>query len=138
MESTPPVQPTLVIVEDEEIISLFLREALCDAGFSVRAFSEATPAMRSITDPTVHAAVIDVGLPDMLGDEFTRQWHLHRPALPVILTTGYDEQHYQEAVATDPYVRVLGKPFDIPNLLVRLEEFGVYASRAHAIDSALP
>lgn len=128
MDMSTRVQPTVIVVEDEEVIGMFIREALLEVGFSVRSFSEAATALQSLEDPAVEAAVIDVRLPGALGDELTRHCHRRRPTLPIILTTGYDEQNYRDAFMADLYVRVLGKPFDIPRLLLRLEELGIYAA----------
>ena len=49
------------------------------------------------------------------------------PTLPIILATGYEQSRYASSVAADPLLAVLEKPFDTPRLLIRLEEFGVYA-----------
>ena len=62
------------------------------------------------------------------GDDLARHCRARLPALPIILTTGYDERRYASSVAADPLLAVLGKPFDMPRLLIRLEQLGVYAT----------
>jgi two-component system, NtrC family, C4-dicarboxylate transport response regulator DctD len=132
-------RPTIVIVEDEEVVGMYLRESLEDAGFSVEIFAAAEPALRMLDKVLVGAALIDVGLPDVLGDRLTREIHNRNPSLPVILMTGYDEQRYADAFGTDPYVRVMGKPFDTPRLLLELQAFGLHGTAATAAeDSSLP
>jgi DNA-binding response OmpR family regulator len=120
-------RPTLLVVEDEEVIGLSLRDSLSEAGFEVQLFSEAAAALSSLERITIVAAIIDVGLPGMRGDDLARHCRARLPALPIILATGYDERLYASSAAADPLLAVLGKPFDIPRLLVRLEELGVYA-----------
>lgn len=73
------------------------------------------------------AAIIDVGLPDVMGDELARRCRANRTTLPIILATGYDEHRYAGSLGADQPLRVLGKPFVIPRLLLRLEELGVHA-----------
>jgi DNA-binding response OmpR family regulator len=124
------IRPTLLVVEDEEVIALSLRDSLRDAGFDVQLFSDATAVLPSIGRITIAAAIIDVGLPGMRGDDLARHCRARLPALPIVLTTGYDERRYASAVASDTRLAVLGKPFDIPRLLIRLEELGVYARPA--------
>jgi DNA-binding response OmpR family regulator len=118
--------PTVMVVEDEEVVGLFLREALHDAGFAVRSFSQAVSALDAIDDSAIVAAVIDIGLPDMMGDELARRCRARRALLPIILATGFDEHRYRDVAVADPLIRVLGKPFDGPRLVMRLEELGVY------------
>lgn len=120
--------PTVVIVEDEEVVSLFLRECLCEAGFQVRTFPDAETALQLPDTLLIDAAVIDVGLPHQTGDELARQWRARRPNLAIILATGYDESRFQQIFASDARTRILGKPFDIPRLLLQLDALGVYTA----------
>jgi DNA-binding response OmpR family regulator len=122
------LRPTLLVVEDEEVIGLSLRDSLDEAGFAVQLFSDAAAVLATIERITIDAAIIDVGLPGMRGDDLARHCRARLPALPIILATGYDEHQYAGSVAADPLLAVLGKPFDMPRLLIRLEEFGVYGS----------
>jgi DNA-binding response OmpR family regulator len=129
-------RPIIVIVEDEEAISLFWSDCLREAGFDVQVFSDATGVVEFL-DRSAHAgthiaaAIVDIGLPGLQGDELARHCRDHLPALPIILATGYDERLYADASAADPLLCVLGKPFDTPRLLMRLEQFGVYAPSSH-------
>jgi DNA-binding NtrC family response regulator len=102
---------------------------LDEAGFAVQLFSNAADVLASIDSFTIAAAIIDVGLPGMRGDELGRHCRTRLPALPIILATGYEQSRYASSVAADPLLAVLEKPFDTPRLLIRLEELGVYATR---------
>ncbi|MGH8185634.1 MAG: response regulator [Steroidobacteraceae bacterium] len=124
------VRPTLVIVEDEEVVALSLSESLHEAGFSVQLFSEAERACRAIENAEIAAAIIDVGLPGIGGDELARRWRAERVTLPIILATGYDEHRFAKAAANDPYLGVLGKPFEVTRLVLLLEKLGVHAQTA--------
>jgi DNA-binding response OmpR family regulator len=124
-------RPTIVIVEDEEVISLFWSYCLREAGFDVQVFSDATGVI-DFLDGSAHghthvaAAIVDVGLPGLQGDVLARHCRDHLPALPIILATGYDECSFSAAGEADPLLCILGKPFDTPRLLIELEELGVY------------
>jgi two-component system, NtrC family, C4-dicarboxylate transport response regulator DctD len=121
-------RPTLLVVEDEEVIGLSLQASLDEAGFAVQLFPDATAVLACIDRIAIAAAIIDVGLPGMRGDDLARLCRARLPALPIILATGYDEVRYASSVAADPLLAVLEKPFDTPRLLIRLESFGVYAA----------
>jgi DNA-binding response OmpR family regulator len=118
--------PTLIVVEDEEVVSLFLRESLGEMGFCVRSFADAETAADAVEAQSFDAAVIDVGLPQQTGDELARQWRERHPDLPIILATGYDETRFTVSFAGDSKTRVLAKPFDLPRLLLKLDELGVH------------
>jgi CheY-like chemotaxis protein len=104
-ESTA-LNPTILVVEDEEVVGLFIQQGLIDAGFEVLLFSAAEAALEAIKSWSVAAAVLDVGLPGMKGDELARCVHAVRPDLPIFpvaaelqtrgipftLATGYGEQ----------------------------------------------
>lgn len=98
-------RPTLLVVEDEEVIALSLRHSLREAGFEVQLFSDAAAVLASIDSITIAAAVIDVGLPGMRGDDLARHCRARLPALPIVLATGYDEHRYAKSVAADPLPR---------------------------------
>jgi DNA-binding response OmpR family regulator len=117
------------VVEDEEVVGLWLQDSLRDAGFAVQLVSDAAAVLAAMDRITIVAAIIDVGLPGMKGDDLARHCRARLPALPIVLATGYDERRYVSSVAADPLLTVLGKPFDVPRLLIRLEELGVYATR---------
>jgi DNA-binding response OmpR family regulator len=127
---------TIVIVEDEEAISLFWGDCLREMGFDVQIFSDATGVV-DFLDDTAHtgtqiaAAIVDIGLPGLQGDELARQCRDHLPTMPIILATGYDERSYADACAADPLLCILAKPFDTPRLIMRLEQFGVRAPLSH-------
>jgi DNA-binding NtrC family response regulator len=118
-----------MVVEDEEVIGLSLQASLDEAGFSVQLFSNAADALASIDRLSIAAAIIDVGLPGMRGDELGRHCRARSPTLPIILATGYEQHRYASSLAADPLLAVLEKPFDTPRLLIRLEELGVYPTR---------
>jgi len=129
-------RPTIVIVEDEEAISLFWGDCLREAGFDVRVFSDATGVVEFLEGSAharthIAAAIVDVGLRGVQGDELARHCRDQLPMLPIILATGYDERRFASAIAADPLLCVLGKPFDTSRLLMRLEQFGVYAPLSH-------
>ena len=56
-------RPTLLVVDDEEVIGLSLRDSLDEAGFAVQFFANAAGVLESFDRITIAAAIIDVGLP---------------------------------------------------------------------------
>lgn len=119
--------PIVAVVEDEEVVGMFIREALLEVGFGVELYSDATSALTVVDDFVVRAALVDVGLPGMSGDELVRLLHSRRPSLPIVLMTGYEEAQYQHMFEGDSNLRVVGKPFDIPRLFLIFDDLGIRA-----------
>jgi DNA-binding response OmpR family regulator len=112
----------VLIVEDEQLICLFLQECLESAGYSVELLCEGTPALEAVEKNSFDAAIIDVGLPDVSGDEIARRLHGSHPSLPIILTSGFDCSPLVEQFGDVRGVRVLAKPFDETAVLRALED----------------
>lgn len=115
----------VLVVEDEEILSLCLREELADHGFAVHSHSSAMPALASTLTTEYAAAIIDVGLPDIPGDELARRCRERRPTMPIIFTTGVDAGELNQQFAGDRFTTVLEKPFEASILLAELQRYGV-------------
>ena len=82
-------EPTRVLlVDDDASMQALLAEFLESSGYrTVRAGSGAE-ALARLTEGSVSAAVLDLGLPGMDGIELSRRIRLTRPDLPIIILTG--------------------------------------------------
>ena len=116
------MHPTIMIVEDEELIVLFIREILELAGFRVVAFVEGTPALTYLQVHKIDCAILDVGLPDMAGDMLVQHIRTRCQNLPIILSTGYSQAPYQQAFGNDPWLRIVAKPYNETRLLLEVEK----------------
>ena len=59
----------VLVVDDEEMIVRLLRGYLEDSGFEVRTAATGRDALAVIEGERIDAAIVDVRLPDMAGDE---------------------------------------------------------------------
>ena len=116
-EGHPAGRPVL-IVEDEIVVSFFLRTLLEERGLNVAVAATAAEAAQLIETlgPTLSAAIIDVGLPDTSGDQLVAPIRAILPELPVVIATGFSETEFSRRFQQDHRVRVIGKPFDAPQL----------------------
>lgn len=107
---------SVLVVEDEGLIALLLREVLTDLGLHPHVFMEGKPALETIGTTPYSAAVLDLGLPDVDGDQIVNALLAHNPQFPIVLTTGQDPQEAEARFRHASGVRVLCKPFDIAML----------------------
>jgi DNA-binding NtrC family response regulator len=117
--------PSVLVVEDEGLVALLLKEVLKELGLQPHVFTEAKPALATIDSTPYTAAVLDLCLPDLNGDHIVKALLARDPKFRIVLTTGQDPQEVEDRYAYAPRVRVLSKPFDIRMLEDELEGLGI-------------
>jgi two-component system KDP operon response regulator KdpE len=120
---------TILIVEDEPEIRLFLRTSLLTEGYRI---VEAENGERGVIEAGSHKpdlAIVDLGLPDLDGVEVIRRIRKWSPMPIVVLSARAREQAKVEALdaGADDYVT---KPFGIGELLARVRVALRHAARA--------
>lgn len=115
-------QSTVLIVEDEIIVSFFMRTLFEERGLQVAVAETAAEALTLLETlgPKLSTAIIDVGLPDTSGDQLVAPIRAVLPELPIVIATGFSETEFGRRFQDDARIRVIGKPFDAPQLLSAL------------------
>jgi len=118
LQSSSTAPATILIVEDETLVSFFIRTLLEDRGLKVAVAATAAEALQLIEalGTNLGAAIIDVGLPDTPGDQLVAPIRSKLPQLPIVIATGFSETEFGRRFQADERVRVIGKPFDAPLL----------------------
>lgn len=127
MTSSHSADAPILVVEDEALVALHLKQVLHDLGLHPHVFMEGTPALASIAACPYQAAVLDLGLPDMPGERVVAALLERNPSCRIVLATGLDVQEVDERFGAIPGVRVLSKPFDADMLQFELAALGVVA-----------
>jgi CheY-like chemotaxis protein len=113
LETVPALTTrTALLVEDEALVAMVAEESLRIIGFepiSVRTGAEALAVLDQEQVPAL--AVIDVGLPDVRGDDLARRVRARVPAMPIIVASGYDGAELKQRFVGDLAVAVLSKPY---------------------------
>ncbi len=118
----------VLVVEDELLIRMMVADTLNDAGFHVKEADSGTAALEALgaDGKALRAIILDVGLPGPLrGEELIDKIRFLSPAIPILVTTGYDSNELRHRVAGDPNMRILTKPV-LPEILCTvLKECGI-------------
>ena len=116
---------TVLLVEDEVMISHLVAESLSEHGFIVHESATASDALNFLTSGAeVDVLFTDINLPGgMDGRELARKARQLRPDLPIVYASG----HYQltDMGALVPRSVFLSKPYDpndVGTLLARLTD----------------
>ncbi|MBV9076590.1 MAG: phosphate regulon transcriptional regulator PhoB [Methylobacteriaceae bacterium] len=115
-------RPRILIVEDEEPLTLLLRYNLEADGFEVTTAARGDEAEITIRESVPDLILLDWMLPGLSGVELCRRLRLRRETerLPIIMLTARGEEGDRVrglATGADDYVV---KPFSVPELLARV------------------
>jgi DNA-binding NtrC family response regulator len=115
------VRETILIVEDEKLIRMTLRDRLEAEGFAVREATRGEEGVREVeAGDDVDLALLDYKLPDVNGIEVFRRIQALRPDVPVILMTAYSSvEKAVEAMRLGAY-NYLTKPFTMDEMVVNV------------------
>lgn len=108
----------ILFIDDEESIMRIGVLILEELGYRVEGYTGVMSALELVrSKPAGFDLVIsDVTMPDMSGIEFAGHLRAIRPALPIMLTTGYSPELTAERVAQLGVNRLLAKPFSLESL----------------------
>jgi two-component system, OmpR family, response regulator len=112
--------PSLLLAEDDAVLADALVTQLTLAGFRVEHAPNGAVAEFLLMRQPFDAAVLDLGLPLVDGLSVLKRVRVAKPALPVLILTAQDGLDSRVAgfqAGADDY---LTKPFDFPELELRL------------------
>jgi CheY-like chemotaxis protein len=110
--------PTVLVVDDEEVLRTLLTRILLDAGLAVAEAPNGRVALdlADALGESLGLVVTHVQMPVMTGLEFVRQFHPRYPHIPVLYMTG----RTGTALSDGHGDRVLQKPFTVQTFLARV------------------
>lgn len=117
VESTP----TILVVEDDQLIQSVVEDALTDGGFEVSIFASGEEAVAALSQTTFRAVVSDIHLSGkMEGWDVARAARENDPAIPVIYMTGKAGEEWSAKGV--PNSVLLTKPFAPAQLVTAVSQ----------------
>ncbi len=110
----------VLIVEDEERLVSFLEKGLRSNGFTTTAVTDGASGERTARDEDFDLMILDLGLPDIDGQELLRRIRSRGVRMPVVILTARDDLGDKVTgfdQGADDYVT---KPFRFEELLARI------------------
>ncbi len=108
----------LIVEDDLDILRLLTRE-LEDAGFEVMAFDSGMRGLSAVRESEPDLVILDLGLPDLTGQEIARRVR-HTGDTPIIILTAADEVGTKVEMLNAGADDYLAKPFHVEELLARV------------------
>jgi CheY-like chemotaxis protein len=103
---------TVLVVEDETLVRMLIAEYLRDCGYHVLEAANASEAIAAMKiDDPVSLVFTDVRMPGKMDGFGLAEWfHSHYPAVPVLLTSGYNGGRLLPTTGVDAN-RFIEKPY---------------------------
>ena len=116
--------PTILVVDDEDIVRALVARALREAGYRVVQAQHGAAALALLQSgrDTVHLVITDLVMPGIGGREIARWVAAHMPDLPVLFISGYPRTYLEAHDLYDADIPILRKPFLPSRLLEAVQE----------------
>ncbi len=109
----------ILIVEDDLDILRLLKRELEEAGFEVLAFDSGMRGLTAVREEEPDLVILDLGLPDISGQEIARR--VRRTGdTPILILTAADEVGTKVEMLNAGADDYLAKPFHVQELLARI------------------
>jgi PAS domain S-box-containing protein len=121
-EAPPPEDLTgsglILVVDDEEQVAQTARAALEHYGYTALVARDGVEAERLFRSEarSVALVLLDMTMPIVSGEETLRRLQAIRPEVPVILSSGYGEQHAERRFRGKKVAAFLEKPYSAASL----------------------
>jgi signal transduction histidine kinase/ActR/RegA family two-component response regulator len=115
------VPAKLYFVDDEPALTNLFRETLTEAGYSVKAFTEAEAALQEFSGHPEECdlLVADIAMPEINGIQLAQKVRRFKPQLPIILYSGFSDATIQKNCRELGINRLLVKPV-LPETLAHI------------------
>ncbi len=157
---TSPSEKTVLVVDDEEEVRLFLETALTDAGFTVETAADGNEAIDKVTEQKPDVVSLDLVMPKKSGAKFLYEMRKNKEwqKIPVVLVTAHakddlgkkdfqdvmsgkallgPETYLEKPVKATTYVNAIKRAVNIP-VDDGVEESGAKAELRGLIEDADP
>jgi DNA-binding NtrC family response regulator len=112
----------ILVVDDEESMRYFLVRSLRRAGYEVAAASTGEEGLALAAAGPFDLALLDLRLPGISGLEVLEAWRGRRPALPVIVMTGFGTVDRALEAMRRGAADFVTKPFKVAEILAKVDE----------------
>lgn len=113
------ITPLILVIEDEQPIRRFLRASLSDEGYRLNEASSGGEGVRLATQQPPDLVILDLGLPDLDGQEIIRrlrEWS----KVPIIILSARDQESEKILALDGGADDFVTKPFGMGELLARI------------------
>jgi DNA-binding NtrC family response regulator len=128
----------ILLVEDDKAVRITVRDALEEAGYKVVEYADGPSALAAIERESFDLLLTDIRLPGMDGISLFRHLRSAQPDCPAILMTAYGRVEDAVNVIQEGAHDYITKPFDIDELLLRIDRLEDELYFRQVLEEGLP
>lgn len=110
--------PKILVVDDEESMRFFLREALCKQNYEVDSASDGKEALDLAHRVNYDCVIMDIRMARMNGIETLQEMRKIHPEVPVIMMTAYGSRQVAIETIQKGAYDFFSKPFDLAEMRI--------------------
>ena len=132
-----PAATRVLIADDDPMISGMMQKLLQRQGISSKTVSNGREALQFLLGNPVELVITDILMPEVDGYELIPKLRKTSPNMRILAMTGnapqfaFDMHHMARMLGAD---RVIGKPFELPDVLKVVNELLVAPSRQDVLE----
>ena len=111
----------ILIIEDDEITSGALSAGFAQKQESTTICSKGNEGLRELLEGEYDLAIIDIGLPEISGEEIIRTAKERGIKTPIIVLTGDTDKDLKKRLSEMGVTHFMEKPFSFKELYVHIE-----------------
>ena len=109
---------TILIVDDEPTIRVYLKMALSLEGYNVVVASDGEDALDQASKQRIHVIFLDNDMPGMSGLEVLPQLHRDHPSASIVMASAEASSEFVTNAMTAGAFACITKPIDLDELLM--------------------
>jgi len=131
---------TVLVVDDEPVVLMYLERLLREAGYTVNAAGSAQAALEQLGRPGAAPGLVvtDLVMPGMSGRELAERLAVERPGVPVLFMSGYTDDESVRRGLLPTGAAFIQKPLDVDRLLTMVRALLDRAGRTGTHAAAAP
>jgi FixJ family two-component response regulator len=112
---------SIAVIDDDESFRAALTESLCSLGYGAKGFESAEEFLAGNGQRSCDCIVTDINMPGMSGFDLKRMLAAQGSTKPVIMITARAEAGLESKAMASGAICLLRKPFQIDDLIGRIE-----------------
>jgi len=124
LDHSPNRAERVILVDDDHSVRRTTQAILEDLGYEVVTYENAVDALNSIARDhrPIALLVTDYDMPGLTGLEFAKMVREVRPEIPILLSSGWDEDSIKTEVKPNVKLPFLQKPYTLRSLAHKIRE----------------
>jgi CheY-like chemotaxis protein len=114
---------TILVIDDDDRVRTLLKDILVYGGHHVIEAADGILGMKYLEEGKFDMVLTDLGMPAMNGWEVAKWVKNKAPRIPVGLITGWGTQLDEEKVKESGVDLVIGKPFQVKDILEAVNQY---------------